>query len=456
MSAPDLLRLEGFGAVYYQRSTGDTLLFPEHLARLLAASRERGIVEAFARDPDAQRALSDLAFAREVADLRKRGVLDAGYRVRARLIDGRPAGVTLSAPLVTHIQTTLACNLACTHCYVPVTPNAAPDEMDTDTLVGLIEELGEIGCPVVVLAGGEPMRRPDLFEVLDAVGRAGVDATLCTNATLVTRQTADRIARTALKAVNVSLDGPDAETHDTIRGAGQFQRAIRGARHLAEAGIPELKLRVTVTATNADRLTALAPLARELGATAVVMKAFDQVGVASAQLGLVIDRRQWLEITERLQQAWPGDAPPLVLGDGMPTRPPPFAPLIPTFGCVGGTTSATVLPDGAVVACGVFRADDDWTLKTHTFTECWRGAESIERWRHLEANEQCRTCAHLEVCGGGCRARAVGAGRSFTAPDPFARCSLRVPRESPEGRQLLALHAVETEAVRGARRLPMV
>ncbi|GIW71054.1 MAG: hypothetical protein KatS3mg102_0596 [Planctomycetota bacterium] len=464
---PDLLRLEGFGAVYYHRPRAATYLYPQHLAQLLAAARERSVLEVYLQ----QRAvlpLPESVFAREVAHWRRLGLLDEGYRLRARLLDGRGAGATLSAPLVTHVQVTGACNLSCSHCYVPVTPRPAPGEMDTAALRALLLELGAIGCPVVVLAGGEPLRRPDLFEILEVLPRAQLDVWLCTNATLLDRDKAERLAASGLRGLQVSLDGPDAATHDFLRGPGQFARALRGVRHALAAGIPEVKLRATVTAHNKDRLAEFAPLAAELGVHRVAFKPFDLVGVASGAHELYIDRRSYFEAIERARTAWPADGVPADFSDGMPTRPPDWTRLIPAFGCVGGTTSATVLPDGRVVACGVFTSEDDCRLGEHTFAECWLGSRAIERWRRLAGNAQCRSCANFGLCGGGCRARAVAAGRGFEDPDPWAPCSmwqpappappLRAPRPGAPALPPPAAPSRLRAGLRaggGARRLPM-
>ncbi|MHC4829768.1 MAG: radical SAM protein [Planctomycetota bacterium] len=433
-AAPDLLRLEQFGAVHYQRSTSTTRLYPAPLARLLVAARDRSLLDVFVAEQRAgrMRKQDQVAFAHEVVRLQRDGVLDQGYRVRARLVDGRPHEATLSAPLVTHIQLTNACNLKCTHCYVPVGPHQNPDEMETEEILRLFRELSDIGCPVVVLAGGEPMRRPDFFELIEFLSECHFNTTLCTNATLITRHNAEVLAQSALYGVNVSLDGPDAATHDFLRGEGQFERALKGTRYLIEAGMQEVKLRVTVTAHNADHLLGLASVARDLGVTSVVMKAFDQVGVVSGDEHLAIDRRTYLEKIEPLKEAWPEGAPPLFLSDGMPTRPPSFAPLIPTFGCVGGTTNATIMSNGEVRGCGAVDGEDPWKLRDHTFQECWLDSGEVNRWRALLDNEQCRSCENLTVCGGGCRARAVGVGRGFHEPDPFAECSLYVPAGEPK------------------------
>ena len=189
----------------------------------------------------------------------------------------------------------------------------------------------------------------------------------------------------------------------------------------------DVKLRVTVTAENRHNLLALAPIATELGVQTIVFKPFDSKGVASKQSHLALSRRQWDEIAEDLRQRWPANALPLVVGDGMPTRPAGFAALIPSFGCVGGNTSASIMANGDVTGCDAVPASGAWNVKERSFQDCWLESHEIKRWRAIPDNPQCRTCSHRSRCGGGCRVRALDAGRGLSGPDPFANCSLYAP-----------------------------
>ena len=129
----DLLRLERFGAVHFQRSTRKTSLHPGHHARLLAAARHKSLLEAYAEEEKRRGpSMPERELAEVVARWRRDGVLDDGYRVRARLVDGRDSGVQLSAPLATHMQLTRACNLGCSHCYIPTDTGPDAEELGTD------------------------------------------------------------------------------------------------------------------------------------------------------------------------------------------------------------------------------------------------------------------------------------------------------------------------------------
>jgi radical SAM protein with 4Fe4S-binding SPASM domain len=419
---PDLLRRESFGALHYDRASCRFTAVPPVWARLLRAAAERPILEAFAAAP-ADFPLPPLELATQIAAWRRDGVLDATDRLAARRIDVPHGPGALGGPLVTHVQLTRACNLRCTHCYVDVMAKPAPEELDTARVVRLFAELDAIGSPVVVLAGGEPMLRADFWTLIDALEPHAIDAWLCTNAALIDAAAAERLAASRLRGISVSLDGPDEESHAVLRGPRQFERTTSALARLVEAGAADVQIRVTVTPHNAHRLADFAPLARRLGVDKVVFKPFRQSGLADAAHGLLIDRRRYTEAIERLREAWPDDAPPAELGDGMPTRPPAWTKIIPDFGCVGGTTSATVTWDGRVVACGAVLEARDWTLHARDFADCWGGAPSLASWRGLEPTASCTSCQNYARCGGGCRARATGAGLSLQAPDPWSYCS---------------------------------
>lgn len=424
---PDLLRKERFGALYYHRAKATFDAVPPGLAKLLLAATRESALDAYARTP-AVYGLEERALAEAVVRMQRDGMLDERFRCHARVVEAERSHGALIGPLVTHLQLTIACNLRCSHCYADIMAKPAPDELTTDEVLSLFAELDALGSPVVVLAGGEPMLRRDLPEILAGLERHTIDAWLCTNATLVNEDNARLLARSTLRGVSVSLDGPDAATHEHLRGRGRFAHALRGIRLLVEVGAREVQLRVTVTPHNADRLLDFAPLAAELGVQQVVMKPFRQSGAASGAEPLLISRSAYLEAAAAVRARWPEDGVPLDVGDGMPQRPPSWTRIMPAFACVGGTTSVSILHDGRIMGCGSVTSSDDWRYRDVGFARAWREAPGVVLWRTLGGNDQCRSCGNFSRCGGGCRARAVGAGLTIDESDPWAYCSEGEPR----------------------------
>jgi radical SAM protein with 4Fe4S-binding SPASM domain len=397
---------------------------PPPEARIAFAGLKKRVVDAYAQRPD-RFELNDSDFVDAVARLQARGVLDDDFRCQAHLVPRDfPASTAINGPLVTHLQLTLQCNLECPHCYVPVTKKAPPGEIGLEHIDALFSDLSRMGAPVVVMAGGEPLLRRDLPEILELVKENAMDAWLCTNATLIKGEMAELLAGAGLRGISVSLDGGNAEKHDRLRGIGRFEKALEGTRRLIDAGSDIVELRVTVTGHNKDTLADLAPVATELGVKKVVFKPFRKTGVASSEPWVFISRGEYLEAIERVHALWPQDAVPMDTGDGIPRRMPDWTGVIPAFGCVGGNTSVTVTNDGRITGCGPVQSPADWNLKTHSFLQAWHHAPTLGEWRHLEGNATCSACGNYQTCGGGCRARALGKGWGMNEPDPWSHCSL--------------------------------
>lgn len=421
MSAPDLLRKERFGALYYRRPSRTFYAVPPLLALLLDEARERSILEAYASrlhpfGPD------EPSFVRTVARWRRLGILDRDDRCRARVVEGSLDHRGLLGPMVAHVQLTRACNLRCEHCFVGVDARPAPGELAAAELRDLFRQLGELGTPIAVLSGGEPLLRHDLDQLLAGLEPAAIDAWLCTNGTLIDGALAERLAASPLAGVNVSLDGAEPAAHDALRGAGSFAQARRGIALLTAAGVREVKLRVTVSSANADSLLAFAPLARELGVQRVVFKPFQAVGAAARTQHLLLDRAAYERVVRETRAQWPADSVAAEFGDNVPSRMPAWTGIAPPFGCVGGVSSVGITAAGTVSGCDGLTDAADWSLRQHSLAECWRGAPSVLRWRALEPNPRCRACPLLPRCGGGCRLRALAAEGDLAAPDPWAAC----------------------------------
>jgi len=417
----DLLRKERFGALFYRRadSTFTTLTGPE--ARLLVAATERSILDCFARDRCGLEQ-DDLTFSETVVRWRQQGLLDCSFRCRARVVDNPRDRPGLGSPLVAHLQLTRACNLQCAHCYFVPSREPAANELDEDEIERLAAQLEAMGTPLIVISGGEPLRRRDLVAIGESMGRHRLDAWLCTNATLVDAALAAQLAAGPWRGISISVDGADANSHDQLRGRGNFERALRGIRLLLEAGARELQLRVTVTSHSVHQLLELAALAERLGVSRIVCKPYSAAGMGGRGRDLELARSVYDDAIARARENWPHRGVCIDFSDGMPTRPPAWTGIAPTFGCVAGTTSITISPDGKVAGCASLFDAADWTLRQKSLVQCWRDAPGLTRWRALVADAACQACRRLAECGGGCRARALEAGNGWGGVDPWARC----------------------------------
>ena len=178
------------------------------------------------------------------------------YGRRARDLPSHLLQFAADKKPVVVFNVTRQCNLKCLHCYAQATAGAAPDELSTAEARALLQDLKDFWVPVVLFSGGEPLMRPDLFDLVKSTVAAGMRAVLSTNGTLITRQMARRLKDLGLSYVGISLDGTEA-THDRFRGQpGSFAAAMTGVRHCQELGL-KVGLRFTVSRLNYQEVPAI-------------------------------------------------------------------------------------------------------------------------------------------------------------------------------------------------------
>src|ERR1700689_3445198 len=150
-------------------------------------------------------------------------------------------------------ELTKGCNLRCVHCRASATELSSPDDLSTRAAMDIIDQIAEVSSPILVLSGGEPLFRSDIFQLAPYGTDKGLRVALATNGTLVTKQVAQMIVDSGVRRVAISLDGADALTHDTFRGIpGAFDAAIAGFRNLKNLGM-SVQINTTIARHNAPR-----------------------------------------------------------------------------------------------------------------------------------------------------------------------------------------------------------
>jgi len=165
-------------------------------------------------------------------------------------------------------ETTQACDLICSHCRADARPERAPDELTTDEGRRLLDDIRAMGCPLVVLTGGDPAKRPDLVELVRHGAQRGLRMALTPSATpLVTSTLLAQLRDAGLSRLAVSLDGARAGSHDGFRGVtGSFERTFDILRNARSIGLTT-QVNTTVTDQNVDELERVAALLSQLGIT---------------------------------------------------------------------------------------------------------------------------------------------------------------------------------------------
>lgn len=174
-----------------------------------------------------------------------------------------------ASPRLIFWEVTKGCNLRCIHCRASATELSSPSDLSTATALGIIDQIAAAGNPILVLSGGEPLYRSDIFQLARYGADRGLRVALATNGTLVTREVARMIVDSGVRRVSISLDGADSLTHDTFRGIpGAFDAAVQGLRNLKALGM-SVQINMTIARHNARQLPQVLELARRLGADAL-------------------------------------------------------------------------------------------------------------------------------------------------------------------------------------------
>jgi radical SAM protein len=171
------------------------------------------------------------------------------------------------APFLVIWEVTQACDLACLHCRACAAPDRHPLELTTEEGLRLLDEVRGFGDPLMVFTGGDPLKRPDLFDLLAYSVRLGLRTTVTPSATaLLTTAAVDRFQRCGVARMALSLDGPDAASHDGFRRVpGSFETTLRALRRARAIGLPT-QINTTVTRHNLHRLAEMADLVERVGA----------------------------------------------------------------------------------------------------------------------------------------------------------------------------------------------
>lgn len=164
-------------------------------------------------------------------------------------------------PYIVIWEMTQACDLACVHCRASAQPKRNPLELSTDEGKHLIDEIAQMQVPVFVLTGGDPIKRPDLFELIEYARTVGVRVSLTPSATpLLTRDVIQRLKQSGLARLAVSLDGSYRDVHDAFRGmSGSFDRTMEAIEWANEVGLP-VQINTTFSRGNLEDFDSIAAL----------------------------------------------------------------------------------------------------------------------------------------------------------------------------------------------------
>jgi len=310
-------------------------------------------------------------------------------------------------PSRVYIDVTNACNLRCLHCCsLSGVPGA--DELTYGELTRIMDQAREMKVNYIVISGGEPMLRPDLFSILGYGREGGFGVTLLTNGTLIDRAAAREFAALQVR-VKISLDGISAWTHDFLRGRNNFAKACRALRLLQEEGVNERAIHFTIHARNLGDLLKLPRILPGLGVRDVVIGIIKPSGRAKEHQELLVPAVLFPYIKQKI-----GDLSRFDTVNIQSFKDRDWE----GFGCPATCNKFGITASGRSTTCVFFgEALLGGSIREHSLQELWE--EYRERDAMFVPNSYCRSCPALPLSGGGCRARALYFHGDINGRDPY-------------------------------------
>lgn len=330
-------------------------------------------------------------------------------------------------------NTTNQCNMYCDHCYRDASDRLT-DELSTAEAKKLIREIKQAGFFIMIFSGGEPMMRPDIFELGAYATECGLRPVLGSNGTLITPEAARGLKQAGFMAAGISLDSLDPAKNDAFRKLeNTFARTLEGVENLKAAGVP-FQLHTTVMDWNDNELEAITDFAVEIGAMAhhifFLVPTGRAVNIEDEALKVAQYEKTIARVMEKQKtvdiELKPTCAPQFMrVADkkGMEVR---FSK-----GCLAGVSYCIISPRGDVQPCAYMDMPIG-NVREKPFDEIWRDDPVFQRLRTLEYSGKCGYCDYKLKCGG-CRARALYYHGDYMAGDTWCLYKPRVITEPDNG-----------------------
>ncbi len=337
-----------------------------------------------------------------------------------------------ATPRVVAWETTRRCPMQCKHCRGAARDTVYHDELDTEEARRLIDGLAAYAPLTLILTGGEPMYRDDIYECARYAADRGLRVAMAPCGALIDRESVGRMKRAGVQQVSISLDGACAASHDAFRGVpGAFDTAIAALRLLREGGMP-FQINTTVTRENSGEQEAIVDLCLELGAQVYNPFFLVPVGRGRAIADLALspeqyeDTLRWIATAASARIATRVTCAPhygrvarqLGRGGG------PSGRRAVSGGCLAGRQFVFVSYDGHLQPCGFLDIDcGDLRAASFDFRGLYESSPVFNDLRDRgRYGGKCGVCEFVNVCGG-CRARAYALSGDYMAEEPF--CTYR-------------------------------
>ena len=317
-------------------------------------------------------------------------------------------------PLVVSWNVTAKCNLKCAHCYINAGEKKDIDELSTDGAKLIIHQIAEVSKPLLILSGGEPLLREDIFELIRYGTERGLKMAMGSNGMLIDDAVARKLKDAGITTVSISLDSSVPALHDQFRGVtGSWQQAVEAIKALKRSGVI-VQVNTTVTQQNYSQIEDIFALAEKLGAENFHLFFLVPTGRGAKIEDITSDMYEKM-ITSSFSKSMKYNL------NVKPSCAPQFMRIAQETGidmtrwvrgCMAGLYYCRIYPTGEVTPCPYLPIALG-NIRQKSFKDIWFNSEVLRNLRDFKKLKgKCGNCEYNAVCGG-CRARAYGLTSNF-------------------------------------------
>ena len=322
---------------------------------------------------------------------------------------------------------TKRCNLNCDHCYLDANFRGGfrTDELSTDECRRVIDQIAEVNPNAfLILTGGEPLLRPDIYDLIRHAAEKKFMVVLGTNGTLINKINAEKIKAAGAHGVGISIDSMDAAKHNTFRGVPfAWERSMEAFDVLNEVGVDFL-VQMSVSDMNYREIPDVVAFAEKAGA--IAFNLYFLICTGRGQGNTDISNAAYEEALKLLYEQQMNYKGRLMINSKCAPQykrvvyeNDPDSVYTRTYsgGCPAGTHYSRISPEGNLTPCP-FIEETVGNLKTSSFKDLWQNAPLMVQLRNRNQLEgRCGTCEFSAMCSG-CRARAFAETGNYMAQDP--------------------------------------
>jgi radical SAM protein with 4Fe4S-binding SPASM domain len=317
-------------------------------------------------------------------------------------------------PLVMSYNVTRECNMKCSHCYINATDKKLEDELSTAEAKKVIDQIYQVSSPLLILSGGEPLMRADIFELIEYGSKKGLKIGLGSNGYLINDVVAKKLKDAGIATVSISIDSNIPAQHDEFRGVpGAWEKAVNACKALRKHGVL-VQVNTTLTHDNYNQIDDIMALA-------------ESIGVENFHLFFLVPTGRGVKLTDISPQKYEDmitNTFAKVHKHRLNVRPscaPQFMRIAQGMGldmrqwmrgCLAGLHYCRIYPNGDITPCPYLPIKLG-NVREQSFKDIWFNSEVFKNLRDTSCLKgKCGECEYKNFCGG-CRARAYGLSNDF-------------------------------------------